>query len=769
MIANKNISILETLTLSQIDDLIQEVELKEKGYKFYFTVDQFDLVKYCYPVGLEKVDEEYSLDYLSDQFVALSGLFTNEVKCMFLLKQYEDEFKDFRATIINMLFKGIEFVKDYEKFTDYLNSDLKKNIKNDFGLLISASTGVLQEGVQRFNFLANEKLITSYETFDKIAENYPDLEPLKKSFESSTKINEEIVSKLKSAFLSGKSEVEGRKQMAIENDCQAIDRICRINKNLINKNEKILLLFLSSTSASRNIYFRKDIIDYPKILNKKFNFHRTSAQIFLQLLLKGTEKSEELNELNKIKDFIQKRNQFENIILENNFDNLFKNRIIILRNRYANESLLLQNESFKSLFDKLNNSNYSVKRLNKIYTDLMIKFNKTGLEGIIESKNEILSIIDYEYKFKEYYTNWLKMVNENNIQNNKSENPYYFLIQRGLDPVFGTGHHLPLLFINNGENKGVINAITERYIIDEVKFIKANIDSSNKHIINFISKNVEKYLVNNDNLDTDFEDILIRCLFILIIPYDRSKTNNNEIRIAPEQTVLNILEKYLDDDNNMKVNLKSDYYYLLAWVARRNKEYEKSNEYCKKGKDINSTDPRFYHGQFLYNYCKFRELYPSNINCYEHNSFEILNFLNDALSEGKTAMSLYINWVDVEIEEKVLQKVKAALLAGLIIVLSNLYKFSNSEEYLKKGRVKLQELKSLEKEEYEEQPEYRYAESLLEYQEFLLLKNKNDSKANSKLEQSYTAILKAYNKIPSRIQYKGWYDFIKNKHQKLST
>ncbi|MCX6218295.1 hypothetical protein [Spirosoma sp.] len=744
-------SIFETLTIRQIDDLIHQEELEQQGYSFYCTPDLHEISKYCYPFGIDSTLTEngytkdgYSVSYISDQFIALSRFFdTNNI--FLLLDEYQDELRELRNKIIENLFKRIKFHNDYKTFSDYLFSNSGKDIKNDFGLLISAASGVLQQGAQRYNSFVGEKLIVNYEEFDRIVSEFAALKPIEYAFEMSKNSREAVVERLMKAF----SKKRDNRKVAIEADCKAIDRICQINNTLIENQEKYLLLFLSSTDTSRDVYFNDDIniIDYPVIGKKAFHFHRTSAQIFIQTLLR--EDNDIKATLVEIRKIVSKRVSDSDKAIATEFEEAFNERINILRNRYAHENLLKQLKDFERLFNRLNEAEGNYRHLSKLFKELQEQVFIKGVDALEDTSKGILGTIDFELEFHQHYNKWLRS------KPHAKDKPS-FLIQRGNDYVFGTGHHLPLLFKNGGDQKELIKKIVTQYIIDEVESLQDKEEFLEEKIRELIISNVQESF--NAQGKPGPEDILVRCLLNIIIPTDRKKG----LVITPEFVVINVAEKQLpliENDSNHK-ELLGDYYYLLCWVCRRNLDYKKSEYYAHKGIASYPEDPRFSHGLFLYHYCKFRDYIPTTSTNLEGDTMNAKLHLEQGLESAFKALTNYNLLLVEEPDNIVLIKTKAALMTGIIVAFAYLYAISQDENKLTNSRNIITELKEFEGSGYDQQPEYKYVESFLEYQEYCSSVMRGEPN-QSKLQYALTAIKEVHEAVRPREEYAKWYTSLK--------
>src|SRR5215469_6287819 len=80
--ANPVLSLLEKISARQVQDLIFEHKLLQKGYRLYYALDNHDIHKYCFPGNLSgteferNADGKYNYELESDRITAYEELFS---------------------------------------------------------------------------------------------------------------------------------------------------------------------------------------------------------------------------------------------------------------------------------------------------------------------------------------------------------------------------------------------------------------------------------------------------------------------------------------------------------------------------------------------------------------------------------------------------------------------------------------------------------------------------------------------------------------------
>src|SRR5688500_16541850 len=147
MIESKRKSLLFTLTPGQVSSLIRDKDLEDSGYTFNYVIDTFDIVKYCFPLGLHE-DGERSVYLIADQQVALDDFFAQNSTSVYILNEYYDELMGLRRRLVrnfNEVSRGISLeVQKFEKRLEgkWNPSDLiGDNLSLITSLLITARGG----------------------------------------------------------------------------------------------------------------------------------------------------------------------------------------------------------------------------------------------------------------------------------------------------------------------------------------------------------------------------------------------------------------------------------------------------------------------------------------------------------------------------------------------------------------------------------------------------------------------------------------------------
>lgn len=162
------------LTSNQIDDLILEHKLRhERGIRFHFIVDPYDIQKYCFPFGMtvtaqdqNKKRDVLTIEDISDEQIAYDRLFNDKETYHFVLDEHYPELVDFQMYYLSLISENkvtiFNFIEAYEKEFKNSKEKILKLIDTDdniISLLISTCLTLEKNGMQRLNKLIEEKKI----------------------------------------------------------------------------------------------------------------------------------------------------------------------------------------------------------------------------------------------------------------------------------------------------------------------------------------------------------------------------------------------------------------------------------------------------------------------------------------------------------------------------------------------------------------------------------------------------------------------------------
>jgi hypothetical protein len=710
-----NLSLLQLLSIQQIEDLIHEEELKENGYTFNYFIDQDDLQKYCFPYGIkgqnfpnENIEKTIEID--TDMLTAYFDFFDtlDENKLIFLLDEYLSEVINVKKTIIRLKNEQETLFNYADNFQHYLN---KKNeefpdeinhsyIQNDFTIFIAIASGLIYDGLERFNgIITNSFFIVTFDDFEKQTIFHPNKKSLIEAFRFSTSEFEGITNQVIKVY---KANHAYRPSKSI--DAKAIARMSLINQRLSKSNEKSLVLFLSSSSTTDMIFENFDKSLLAKINNRKFNFHRNVQQLFISSLIKDLEPSEKKKQLEKLKRLVELRKIHEDIIPDRIEDVEFQlirkdfiEYINSLREQYVNLNYARQFENIKSLFNRLekNNSNYN--KLKTLFNDLKKEHIKINLQKNITLLYDVLDNSLINQKFIIIYEKAFKFLKESGGN---------FFISRGLDCITGTGQHLPIIFKS-------IHIIGDKVALLVIKNIFLAEEDSNLHeqlgikseLIEIVSN-----LLRQRHEERTFQDNLSLCLISLILPnVDDLEETNAEIVYAYLEKIyqdLHISEIENDED------LYSDFLYLLASVARRLKKYSFSLKVIDKGIAKFENDGRFQHTKFLVLYCIYNQEKENRL------PQELIANLEEMLHLIQSA-KLKLNNIFISKNEILTNNINATLLNSEIHTQCLLYELTdvNLEELRKTHLFRLKEIFK-DDDLYNKYPEFLHTQAFLEFLEY---------------------------------------------------
>jgi hypothetical protein len=596
------VSLLQRLKSNQVDDLIVEEDLKKKNYHFFYTIDNNEIHKYCFPGNLdgknfEKSDnEEINFDLESDIVTAYEEFFQSISKetPVFFLDEYIGELLGLRDQIILRIKRSdlFNYVETFNEYLDKLARD--RDIIEDFTLFIAIATGILKNGAQRYNSIIKHPYFLTKE------EQLLDIKNgaiFKDAFQSNSKLDFELVDKIFETFIDLKG---AKNRLSKRVDSAAISRLISINDYLENSERKIVLLFLSTSTNTRQVFEKIDTF-LPIINGRPINFHRTVEQLFLNRLLNDLKSEERTERLIKIRELIDTREASKEYdeetkkrteALEKNLEQSFKN----IRDNYVNTNLARkeQFEKTEKLFQALNKAqtNMSKRQLEKLFKDLKNLSQEYKDE---ESNLEALKLVETAFHIGQIFlSSFKKAIYLLETGRNLS-------VSRGKDKIAGRGQHLPVVFNSSSEATGeTFDNIAELYLnqFAFTQHAKPNPELLNQ-LVKLASSTTSATI--NEYTSSSIEDKMLFCLYSLILPDVNPTLSNSEL---VEEVLIDIYQIAKTNTPTIFANLL----YILSWVLRRNKKFTRALEYAEEGIKDFPEDARFYHSRFLINACLEDEL-----------------------------------------------------------------------------------------------------------------------------------------------------------------
>lgn len=715
---NPILTLLEKITSGQILDLIDEVHLSEGGYQFFYAMDNHDIRRFCFPGGFSGESFEYNADgktinyeLVTDIITGYDDFFNNisPQKPVFLLEEYTPELLTFKSEIISFIQHSNDF--NYgEQFNEYLGKHFEKksNISYDFTFFISVATGLLRNGVSRYNQLIQNECFFLHESDFAQSDLVPWYKNLYEgSFEENYQLHDKIYE-----IISGIRDY--KRDLSSRIDSEVITRLIQINKLLLKEyyKEKKLILYLSSVNTSTSV-FRRIRKSLPIIHGRPFRFHRTVEQLFLSRLFKDLDNKVKLERLDiayklaLYREVNFERFRYDAKMEDKEFQKLEGKVLETFQDAWEKyiDANLSRPEQFKRItelrnqLDKLNKK-ISITNLKKLYKTLQ----KQSEEYISPEENlEYIENLERTFEISQIFTITFKTAYRKLIKGEPLE------ISRGNDKITGTGQHLPIVFLYDEKPlSGIFDKIAELYL-DQFAFrsIVVNQDA-NTNLINEIKKMANKLFVE------DFENItlqekLIICLYLLILPDARivaNKTNDDHV----EDFLLSVVRKGFDKGQE---KLCADYLYALSWILRRNNKNPLALEYAEKGIEEFPDDARFYHSRFLINFCQMPDKLTPEDKMAEYKRHE-----NDIHTAQEKYTKLLFKKSSAIKNNIILTLLNSEIYCDTLIISCKKSSTSDKRKALDSIRHnKLKQLKEIAGDNYINYPEFLHTEAFLELHE----------------------------------------------------
>lgn len=768
-------SIIYELSVSQIDDLILELELKHvNNIRFHYIIDPYDLQKYCFPFGIldsvadKNIEREnLSIPSIADEQIAYNNIFVKADCLCFILDEHYKEVIDFQKYYMHIqTMHGDKLVNTAKRLATFYEEEATIIDKiqtiddiepDDLSLLYSIAINSTYSGKEKFNNLViNKRIVVSKEElkfFNSIeSEVLQDLFTTCKASELASYLN-----KLSQEYYNPENKNDAKVKIhlkSLDRDYRAIDRILKLNTMSIQKdlkvNNKPLFLYLSNTRMSK-AYFQ-EIVEYNendelksflKKINttikdsfsenfaKHLNPHRTPAQLYLQLLLESENDSNNESEnyertksrLVYFRDFIANfRINNQNITKDQSIKYL--NELIIkYRSNFDGYLLLEKHKEFRSNFN------------NTIKNRSFNSFKK--LINNIQNLNELFETDKIDQKINEYINSsfWiisLSQVTKTFLTSLISRSKDRTSIRlRGKDKISSIFQALPIVFFYSNSNNNICyNNLND--FIDSLTEIHLNQSIIADNLLKKISI-FEKY--RNQEAINCFEDTAaIMNIIVLLLVDEHDSLHIDSYDLASRLIDYNLMK------HNRNEPEKSNFLYLKAWINRRENKMEVARNISLDGKRTYPNDPRFVHSLALLDYCEF-----FNQDSKENMDKQI-NLIKASIKNFEVALKMYES--KNSIKDSIRSKTKYAILNSISYSLALLFHLNNETYILQQSRSFLKKLKiELPEKEFDEISEFLHTEAYVEYQEALKLYRIEDfTKAWYKSSQALSEIIKAINK-----------------------
>jgi hypothetical protein len=725
--------LLKSLQTEDIKNLIADISLLESGYQIYYAIDNYDLVEYCFPLGIDGSKTEKSIDIIGDEQFAYRFFFEKFKKKIWLPREYIAEVINERNQVIDKAgelanIKGVledRFIMPIIKSKDEgKRKILLARFKNQISFSLSFSL-MTPNSVKKFHELLQQDL--KYNVEDFIGDT--DINETDEIIDRS-KVNEAFDEWIADQKSDSESQLKkyNNKSLneavnfleSIYRDITVIFKLINVNKRLDEKNVKKIILFHSSTPKRSQHFFKLNSISksLPLINNVQYQLLRNKAQSYLLSLIwnegSGTDYAvikERLEQLmtiaEKYEDSETRRRQ---IVKTFELDkNLFQEINQHLRTDLENSFLISRIKEVRSyqqsiygqieFYEKTNGRDFL--SIINVYKDIL----RIVEQYIPEIKNTLAEeTLASNYLIQESIFNVLI-----NLDKDKT-----IVVKKGKDAVRGTFHHLPFLLFYD---QNFISAKSKELLyplLDYCFLSGKRRDVGLKHFKKYI-QNYSNYF--GDGKTPDWSLNIISILILLLIPQEVESETQETGVLERVEVFLELFERVKKTEiNSLKdVDFERELLYLKVWILRRERLFSDAEKVCEMAIDRYPADPRFYHGLSLIYYSR---AFINNAD--SDTSFRTEKEINQIIELAIRSVSMYEKSVSSN-----------EFVGFTIIALNNMLAHLYTEYYKLSGRKDSNYLQKAD-------------EQLKRLIDFLLTRGKNyeeypeflQTKANMQLEQS---------------------------------
>lgn len=733
---------LDSLTPDKLQEVIDDLELLRSGYKLYFAIDPHEIFDYCFPIDPARYRSR-DIDAIADDQAALHHVFyaphtppiildvyVKEIRGLMLHFQHAIDEAYNETELVNKLINEVGLDK-LSNYRDVASSQIVDIVENKFSVVLAVAMCVYSLGVERFREVCN-KLLFGGGTLQA----HPDIIEVFEDYSRSNLVDFIFQELLKSHTkpAADESESERRRRNSYV-DALAIDQLIHVNTALQEKTTATpnatecqhLILYLSSAPRIKKIFDREKVKEsLPLVNGKPFSFLRDRTQIFAYVVHKAKDDdfAKSIENLEKVKKLVSGLQKLE--------------RLAPTDEDYCSTCVL---EGGEPHFCALKQTCLNVKLMYGPIKERRNEVRNLGLTKALDTYQHVLEA-PIRDKTQKRFMEFFQLVNESQIRDlarermlekqrlifmqsmttamwSASRNFAESHLREGRDTIVGTVQYLPLKpRIDNSLYSDILRLILNYYKTPP---------RGGKEKVETIDQAYRMYFgidAKTENLDPEHE--MVRCLLYLAFP-----SQKGDKRAYDHGVEMLKLRKVIDQ----KPYTEREYLYILAWAARRLKNFRKADEIATGAINQWSNDARFYHGRSL-----------NKLAWWEANPKEApRGLLETAIDDAIEAIRLYSTSSEENRELIAVNYNNIAYLYTLSTFEENI-SLQAAIECLSHARKALLNLKSLVKRDdwIPNHPEYFHTEALLEYQEFLFNRNSYTPKALiDKLQNARTQIIKA--------------------------
>jgi hypothetical protein len=304
------------MTLEIVKQVIEDIELEQRGATLYYALDPYDIVSYCFPIGTEERLVR-DLDQLADEQAALYEVASARTPPPVILEEYADEIDSIFTFLETHVAKAYDktrtlaaLIKQVQDQRAGLTNKIRRGLKQkedpkDFNVVLAVVLGMYKLGSERFQELFNR---VSQPANPEVQQMLWELSEEYRESETTDWLKEKI-----------RSVVRKEKQGSAEDDARAIDRLfflnSRLEKAYLEKRlpNRHIFLYLSSAGRSANVFALPEVqARFPVIDGKRVSIHRLPEHIFTRLVHSGpsenplVQSAESLERLHKVEDLLRR-------------------------------------------------------------------------------------------------------------------------------------------------------------------------------------------------------------------------------------------------------------------------------------------------------------------------------------------------------------------------------------------------------------------------------------------------------------------------------
>jgi|GEM_PF-6558222 len=632
--------ITDRLTQDDIETLKNDVKLKSMGVNFHYIIDSYDVLEYCFPLGVRFDKRDKSVDRIGDENRAYSYLFNHNKPI--LLDEYKIELDKNEIAFLNTLTRKSTFLEQF--FDNYVERT------NDVELLLNEleeTVSFIALCVQQDTALGLPRLYELKKSLIKheISESSPKREIILANYFSEARRNVKYTEIFR-AWCNENYEIKDKTVRIIEREIESLRRdfkacamVQHINQISVEEVNKDLFLYFSSAPRSK------------KILSENLRFDRTINGIEVKTLLRDQRHSfimylthddnyeNWLINLDYIKAFLPtKERTFKNEPFFTEFDKF-------LISKFQNDAIVKQLNDEDKFEPLLNETKESIQEFRKSRGNKDEKeYYASIIKGINELSKKLNNAIDSLDKSSAYVFQKKSIEIESAWNNIKKELRKYGRLHRqmGADYIRGSYHHLPIfILVTYSEDSALCKLVysIDRYLTGAEK------PDEEKHLVKGIISFIDsRYDIDRYELEPH-QRFIMRLFLNIILPKENRLdylTHQRQLLdyMAEGEIIMNEVNRMMkqnDDEHTKKLyqNIYLDYLYIGSWLARRCAAYDVAERFAIEGKVLDRDDPRFYHSLSLIEFCNFMAL--------RSNSYHEVEQIDQIIGNLKKSVERYKN------------------------------------------------------------------------------------------------------------------------------